>query len=97
MFNPSILISDNELVDGEEGCLSFPNLWLKVKRPRQITAKYFDRKGKECIIELNNWDARCFQHELDHLNGVCFTNKISPLKLSLAMKKFKKQQRKNNG
>lgn len=94
MFNPSILITDNELVEGDEGCLSFPGLWLKVKRHKQLTAKYFDRQGKECIIELTDLDARCFQHELDHLDGVCFTNKISPLKLAMAIKKFKKQQRK---
>jgi peptide deformylase len=95
MFNPRILIVDNNqpLVEGEEGCLSFPELWLKVKRYSSLTAEYFDRSGNKCIIELKGMDARCFQHELDHLNGVCFTNKISPLKLALAIKK----QRKRNG
>ena len=77
----------------EEGCLSFPDLWLKVKRPKSITAEYFDRNGNKCIIELTGIDAKCFQHELDHLDGVCFTSKISPLKLALAIKK----QRKHNG
>lgn len=94
MFNPSILITDTELVDGNEGCLSFPNLWLSVKRYKQLTAKYFDRNGKECIIELTGWDARCFQHELDHLDGVCFTDSLSPLKLALAIKKSQKKRKK---
>lgn len=93
MFNPSIVKTDTEIIEAEEGCLSFPNLFLKVKRPKSITAEYFDRNGNQCTIELTGIDARCFQHELDHLDGVCFTSKLSPLKLALAIKK----QRKNNG
>lgn len=92
-FNPWILYGDNNFVHGEEGCLSFPNLWLKVPRHNKITAMYLDNTGKSCIIELEGIDARCFQHELDHLNGVCFTDGISKLKLDLALKK----QRKLNG
>jgi peptide deformylase len=92
-FNPCILFGDNDMVTGEEGCLSFPNLWLKVPRHNNITAMYLDNTGKECIIELEGIDARCFQHELDHLNGVCFTDGMSKLKLDLALKK----QRKLNG
>jgi len=92
-FNPYILYGDNNLVTGEEGCLSFPNLWLKVPRHNKINAMYLDNTGKHCIIELEGIDARCFQHELDHLNGVCFTDGISKLKLDLAIKK----QRKLNG
>ena len=92
-FNPWIMHGDNDLEEGEEGCLSFPNLWLKVKRHKKITAMYLDNAGKHCIIELEGIDARCFQHELDHLNGVCFTDNISKLKLDLALKK----QRKLNG
>lgn len=93
MFNPCVVSSNEETVEGNEGCLSFPDLFLKVKRYKSITAEYFDRQGKKCIIELEGIDARCFLHELDHLNGVCFTDKISPLKLAMAIKK----QRKLNG
>jgi peptide deformylase len=92
-FNPYILNGDNDLVDSNEGCLSFPNLWLKVKRNIKITAAYLDNTGKTCIIELEGLDARCFQHELDHLNGITFTEHVSNLKLSIARKK----QRKLNG
>ena len=92
-FNPWIMIGDNDLINGEEGCLSFPNLWIKVERHNKITAAYLDNTGKQCIIELEGIDSRCFQHELDHLNGVTFTEHVSNLKLQMARKK----QRKLNG
>lgn len=95
MFNPKIVSYSKDSVDGEEGCLSFPDLFLKVKRHSSITAEYLDRQGKSCIIELEGIDARCFQHELDHLDGVCFTDNISPLKLALAKKKQLKKRKRN--
>jgi len=92
-FNPWIMFGDNDKIDDEEGCLSFPNLWLKVARHNKITASYLDNTGKPCIIELEGLDARCFQHELDHLDGITFTEYVSNLKLQMARKK----QRKLNG
>jgi len=97
MFNPCILWGDNNMVIEEEGCLSFPDLFLKVPRHNNITVKYVDRQGKDCIIELTGIDSRCFQHELDHLDGVCFIDNISPLKLALAKKKLLKKKGKSNG
>ena len=93
MFNPQILeISDDTTLD-KEGCLSFPNLWLTIKRAREVTVQYLDKNNLSCTIKLSNSDARCFLHELDHLNGVCFIDKISRLKLEMA----KRKQRKYNG
>jgi len=92
-FNPWIMFGDNDLIEDREGCLSFPELWLKVSRHNKITAGYLDNTGKPCIIELEGIDARCFQHELDHLNGITFTEHVSALKLQMARKK----QRKLNG
>jgi len=92
-FNPWIMVGDNNFITGDEGCLSFPNLWLKVPRHNKITASYLDNAGKPCIIELEGLDARCFQHELDHLSGITFTEHVSNLKLTMARKK----QRKLNG
>jgi peptide deformylase len=92
-FNPWIMFGDNDKIAGNEGCLSFPNLWLKVPRHNKITASYLDNTGKQCIIELEGIDSRCFQHELDHLDGITFTEHVSDLKLSMARKK----QRKLNG
>lgn len=93
MFNPRIINQSDELVSGEEGCLSFPNLWLDVKRPKTIDAVYLDKNGKECKITLTGIDARCFLHELDHLNGICFTDKVSVLKLAMAKKQQQKRKR----
>jgi len=92
MFNPGILVGDNAKVLGKEGCLSFPDLFLRVPRDNKITAMYLDRQGNKRIIELEGIDARCFQHELDHLDGICFTDNISPLKLALAKKKLQKKK-----
>jgi peptide deformylase len=92
MFNPYILHGDNNMVESEEGCLSFPDLFLKVPRHNNITVGYLDRQGNKRIIELSGLDSRCFQHELDHLDGVCFTEHISPLKLALAKKKLLKKK-----
>lgn len=93
LFNPELIGSSEELELGSEGCLSFPDLAFKIKRPKYIITKFFDRNNKERIIEFEGIDARCFLHELDHLNGICFTEKVSKLKLSMSAKK----QRKNNG
>ena len=97
MFNPRVLSTSDNLVLGEEGCLSFPDLWLDVKRPSSIEAAYLDKTGKECIIELSDINARCFLHELDHLDGVCFTDKVGAIKLAMAIKKQKQKKRKYNG
>lgn len=93
MFNPVLVdMSENE-TDYEEGCLSFPGLFMFVKRPKTVSIEYVDKHKKSCKLLLSGIDARCFLHELDHLNGVCFTDKVSKLKLMLARKK----QRKYNG
>lgn len=87
VINPVIesLTADTELLP--EGCLSHPDLFLQVKRPRGLVAKYLDTDAKECIIELYDIDARCFLHEFDHLYGIEFVDRVSKLKLELARKK----------
>jgi len=77
-----------------EGCLSHPDLFLTIKRPRGLVAKFLDIDAKERIIELYDIDARCFLHEYDHLNGIEFTDRISKLKLDRAKKKRLKIQKK---
>jgi len=97
LFNPVIRSTSETMQTGQEGCLSFPDLWLDVERPEEVIADYIDKTGKERTIKLVGLDARVFLHELDHLNGVCFTDKTSPLKLALAKKKQLKKKRKQNG
>jgi peptide deformylase len=93
VFNPKVLAASEEQESGEEGCLSFPGLFFQVKRPYHVVAEFLDRDKNTCIIRFDGIDARCFLHELDHLDGICFTSKVSKLKLDLA----KKKQRKING
>ena len=76
MVNPEITyFSDNKIVT-EEGCLSLPGKFGKVERSDEIVVKYFDEKGKEFQLKLEGMDAVVTQHELDHLNGVLFIDKL---------------------
>ena len=93
VFNPVILASSEETELEEEGCLSFPNLFFKVARPAKIIAEFYDRDQNKHRLEFTGIDARCFQHELDHLNGICFITKISRMKLELAKSKRAKIER----
>ena len=92
VFNPVILEASEEHVLDKEGCLSFPGLWLHLQRPKMIVAQYQNSKGETKEAKVEGYLAKCFQHELDHLNGICFVDKVSRLKLQLAMKKLKKRQ-----
>jgi len=69
-FNPEILESTADLTELTEGCLSFKGEHVIIKRPTKINVKYYDSKGKEYVELLEGLPARCFQHELDHLNGI---------------------------
>ncbi len=60
----------------EEGCLSFPNVWGKVWRPQRVTVKALDSKGEEMTIRAEGLLAQCLCHEIDHLNGIVFTDKV---------------------
>ena len=85
--NPHILEYSNDLVEKREGCLSFPNLFLKIKRSEQIKVRYLNEYGLQITRNLSDTWSHCFQHELDHLDGILFTHKISKLKLDMALKK----------
>jgi peptide deformylase len=92
-FNPEIVSSSGEAV-AEEGCLSVPDVWADVTRPETITLKALDYDGKP--VELKNLDgllARCIQHEIDHLEGVLFVDKISATDRLMNEPKLKKMAR----
>ena len=91
VFNPVIKeVSEEQNLD-KEGCLSYPGLWLSIKRPSVIQVEFQDSLGNTHEVGMSGLIARCFQHELDHLNGVCFVDIVSPLKLKLAMNKLRKK------
>lgn len=72
MINPEIIEASDHQVEMEEGCLSLPNMFGKVKRPSKVKVKWQNEKGNWCEKKLSGWDARIFQHELDHLDGKLF-------------------------
>ena len=74
-FNPRIIKSYTEEVEMEEGCLSYPELFLKIKRPDKIVVKYEDEDKKTHKIKLEGLASRVFQHEYDHMEGIDFTQR----------------------
>lgn len=93
IINPVLEAVSVNMLSEIEGCLSHPGLFLKIKRPRGIVAKYLDINAKECTIELYDIDARCFLHEYDHLQGIEFIDRVSKLKLDMAKKKQTKRNK----
>ena len=74
-FNPRIIKYYSEEVEMEEGCLSYPELFLKIKRPDKIVVKYEDEDKKTHKIKLQGLASRVFQHEYDHMEGIDFTQR----------------------
>ena len=74
-FNPRIVKSYSEEVEMEEGCLSYPELFLKIKRPDKIVVKYEDEDKKTHKMKLEGLASRVFQHEYDHMEGIDFTQR----------------------
>lgn len=92
-FNPIIVDQSEELSEFEEGCLTFPNLYLKIKRPRHIKVRYTEPNGNTVTNKYSDLTARIFQHEIDHLEGKFFTEQLSRLALTMQLKKNNKEQK----
>jgi peptide deformylase len=91
-INPEIIEGSGEVMD-REGCLSFPELWLNVKRHDTIKVKYYNAVGSVIETEFTGLIARVFQHERDHLDGICYDTRVAKLSLELAKKRRKKKSR----
>jgi peptide deformylase len=89
LINPSILKSDGE-IEFEEGCLSIPEYTAKVTRAEQLILSCTDREGKDVEIEAGGLLAIAIQHEIDHLDGLLFIDRISPIKREFFKKRYKK-------
>jgi len=100
-INPKIVDESDEVQDIKEGCLSFPGMFLNLKRSKWINAQWTDENGTEYEAMMEGVPAVVFQHELDHLNGVKMTDNLKPLALKMAkekqikfIKKIKRQHKK---
>ena len=92
LVNPELSEHDGEVL-WKEGCLSVPEFEAEVKRAERVTMRALDLDGKEVEIRADGLQAVCFQHEVDHLDGVLFIDRISRLKRSRYVQKRKKQQK----
>ncbi len=93
LINPQIVDMEGEQFK-EEGCLSFPGLYRKVKRALWVKVKAQNLDGEDFFIEGEELLARALQHEIDHLDGIVFIDRLSPVQRRLALEKFKKIKKK---
>ncbi|NBC33725.1 MAG: peptide deformylase [Alphaproteobacteria bacterium] len=90
LANPEVVWVSDEKHTYNEGCLSFPDQYADVTRPAQCRVRYLDRSGAPQEVEAAGLLATCLQHEIDHLDGILFTDHISPLKRNIIMRKLTK-------
>ena len=89
-INPKVMLQSNTVKLDSEGCLSFPGMFLKIGRPESIDVQFYDENGKLHNATFDGLTARCFLHELDHMNGIRMIEKVKPLALQMARKKQQK-------
>ena len=94
-FNPQIISEGTEMVLMDEGCLTYPGLWLKIRRPDHIACSFEDENGESFRVTMMGLECRIFQHEMDHMEGTNFTNRVSKLKMDMAKKRAAKMKRKS--
>jgi len=90
LVNPRVMWASDETEKETEGCLSIPGIEEIVERPWAVRVEGVDPEGREVVIEAEELFSRALQHEIDHLDGVLFLDRVSPLKRRMAMKKWKK-------
>ena len=93
MINPSIMAVERVPVTMEEGCLSIPDQYAEVTRPKEVQVKWMDRDGHEQSETFDGLWATCVQHEIDHLNGKLFIDYLKPLKRQMITRKMQKLKR----
>ena len=93
MFNPEVILSSDELNTYEEGCLSIPEQFAEVTRPKEVAVRWIDRDGNVQERDFDGLWATCVQHEIDHLNGKLFIDYLKPLKRQMITRKMQKLKR----
>ena len=89
-INPTVLQYTEETQNDIEGCLSFPNVYVKIKRPTEILAEWYNENLEKQTVKIDGYSAKCYLHELDHLLGITMKDRTSTLKWNMANKKAKK-------
>jgi len=89
-INPTVLQYTSDTQDDIEGCLSFPNVFVKIKRPKEILAEWYNENLEKQTVKIEGYSAKCYLHELDHLLGITFKDRASKLKWNMATKKARK-------
>tara|TARA_B100001123_G_C15063221_1_gene928468 strand:+ start:313 stop:831 length:519 start_codon:yes stop_codon:yes gene_type:complete len=92
--NPLIKNKDIEMSTYEEGCLSVPDQFAEIDRPKICELEYLDYKGEKKLLKAEGLLATCIQHEMDHLEGILFIDYLSKLKKTMIVKKLSKQKNK---
>jgi len=87
IWNPRLIKTSEEKVIDVEGCLSFKGIWLKVERPKTCEVEYETIQGTKQTARLDGMEAKRFQHECDHLEGITFNKRVSKLRWQMANKK----------
>ena len=90
--NPVIKDKDNDKSIYEEGCLSVPNQFAEIERPKNCEVEYLNYKGEKKLLKAEGLLATCIQHEMDHLEGILFIDYLSKLKKSMIIKKLLKNR-----
>ena len=93
-FNPVVLANTKDIADMEEGCLSFPGIYVNIKRPKAVRVRWQTSSGEFLEDEFEDYQCKVFLHELDHLEGIVFSDRVSQLKWAMAIKKLKSNRRK---
>lgn len=93
LINPEVIWASEEMFTYEEGCLSLPEQYSDVVRPKEVRIRYLDKEGMDREIEAEGLLAVCLQHEIDHLDGILFVDHISSLKRNVIMRRLKKSKK----
>ena len=86
IWNPQVINFSEEKIIDVEGCLSFKDIFVKVERPKAIEVQYETTQGETKTSRLDGMESKCFQHELDHLDGITFNKRVSKLRWQMANK-----------
>lgn len=93
-INPKILSKSDKMIKAPEGCLSYPGLFVKIERPESIQVEFTTESGETKQMYLDGLTARCFQHELEHMDGKSFLDHVGPVTIKMARKYQEKRMKK---